>query len=144
GRFIDSLHGFLQEEKGQNLLAAYWRSVQILESEEQRDRIKYHGEICCDGDGTSYEDTIVKRLNNIEQQYPKDKNWFDLLPMINDLADLRTPLDDFFDQVRINDPDPDIRRNRLELLALVRHHMHRILDFGELIRAGFGKPASAG
>ena len=44
------------------------------------------------------------------------------------LATLRAPVDDFFDGVMVNADDPNLKRNRLALLAQLRHHFTRIAD----------------
>jgi glycyl-tRNA synthetase beta chain len=46
------------------------------------------------------------------------------------LAALRGPVDAFFDKVLVNDPDPDVRMNRLRLLSQVRDAANRVADFG--------------
>ena len=51
---------------------------------------------------------------------------------MTDLASLRPPLDAFFDHVTVNAPEPDLRENRLRLLARVRGAMDRIADFSKL------------
>ena len=48
------------------------------------------------------------------------------------LARLRAPLDAFFDQVTVNAPEPDLRRNRLRLLNLLRATMDRVADFSRI------------
>ena len=45
------------------------------------------------------------------------------------LAKLRAPVDAFFEKVTVNDPEPEIRLNRLRLLAQLRDTMHQIADF---------------
>ena len=44
------------------------------------------------------------------------------------LATLRATVDAFFDDVMVNAEDPNLRRNRLALLAQLRHHFTRIAD----------------
>ena len=48
------------------------------------------------------------------------------------LANLRVPLDAFFDKVTVNAPEPELRRNRLRLLHKVRSTMDRIADFSKI------------
>jgi glycyl-tRNA synthetase beta chain len=49
------------------------------------------------------------------------------------LAQLRPHLDAFFDQVTINDPtNPELRRNRLRLLARVGEAMALAADFSRI------------
>ncbi|MGY6551833.1 MAG: glycine--tRNA ligase subunit beta [Erythrobacter sp.] len=48
------------------------------------------------------------------------------------LASLRSPIDDFFEQVTVNDPDPDKRAARLALLGAFRNAVHRVADFSRI------------
>jgi glycyl-tRNA synthetase beta chain len=45
---------------------------------------------------------------------------------------LRAPLDAFFDKVTVNAPEPELRRNRLQLLHRVQATMDRVADFSRL------------
>jgi glycyl-tRNA synthetase beta chain len=51
---------------------------------------------------------------------------------MTELARLRAPLDVFFDQVTVNAPEPELRRNRLRLLNFVQATMDRVADFSRL------------
>ncbi|MDK2756586.1 MAG: glycine--tRNA ligase subunit beta [Blastomonas fulva] len=48
------------------------------------------------------------------------------------LAVLRAPIDAFFDDVTVNDTDPDKRTARLNLLARFRAAVHRVADFSKI------------
>ena len=48
------------------------------------------------------------------------------------MAALRPPLDAFFAEVTVNDPDPALRQNRLRLLAHLRDTMNRVADFSAI------------
>jgi glycyl-tRNA synthetase beta chain len=48
------------------------------------------------------------------------------------LANLRSPLDVFFDKVTVNAPEADLRLNRLRLLHKVRSTMDRVADFSKI------------
>lgn len=54
------------------------------------------------------------------------------------LAELREPVDRFFDEVLVMDPDPQIRARRLNLLGRLRNAFLRIADIGELQPPGNG------
>ena len=57
------------------------------------------------------------------------KNYTDSLKT---LAALREPVDLFFNDVMVNDPDEDIRRNRLGLLNQLHDSMNRVADLSRL------------
>ena len=67
----------------------------------------------------------VTQANNFYAQ----KNYTDALKT---LAALREPVDLFFNDVMVNDPDEDIRRNRLGLLSRLHDSMNRVADLSRL------------
>jgi glycyl-tRNA synthetase beta chain len=48
------------------------------------------------------------------------------------LATLRAPIDAFFDSVTVNDPAPEKREARLNLLARMRDAVHSVADFSKI------------
>ena len=48
------------------------------------------------------------------------------------LAALRAPLDTFFEDVTVNAADPDLRLNRLRLLARIGEAMGQVADFAQI------------
>jgi glycyl-tRNA synthetase beta chain len=48
------------------------------------------------------------------------------------LAELRKPIDAFFDKVTVNDPDPAKRTARLALLDRIRAAVHKVADFSKI------------
>ena len=56
----------------------------------------------------------------------------DFAAAMSGMARLRKPLDAFFDKVTVNAPEPELRRNRLRLLAQVRATMDQVADFSRL------------
>jgi len=58
-----------------------------------------------------------------------EKNYTDSLKA---LAALRETVDAFFNDVMVNDPDEDVRRNRLGLLCQLHGSMNRVADLSRL------------
>ena len=48
------------------------------------------------------------------------------------LATLRRPVDEFFDKVTVNTPEPELRENRLRLLSRIRAVMNQVADFSQI------------
>ena len=51
---------------------------------------------------------------------------------MNALAELRKPVDDFFEQVTVNADDPALRKNRLHLLSQIRAATLGVADFSKI------------
>jgi glycyl-tRNA synthetase beta chain len=49
------------------------------------------------------------------------------------LAELRGPVDTFFEEVKVNDDDPKVRENRLELLSEIRAATLNVADFSKIV-----------
>ena len=48
------------------------------------------------------------------------------------LASLRAPIDAFFDGVMVNDPEPAIRKYRIDLLSRFTGAVHGVADFSKI------------
>jgi len=62
-----------------------------------------------------------------------ERNYVEALRVI---ATLRPPIDAFFDKVMVMAPEPDIRANRLALLARAVADFSKIADFSEIVTVG--------
>ena len=56
----------------------------------------------------------------------------DFIPAMGMLAGLRAPVDAFFDKVLVNDPQEQLRRNRLLLLARLVEATSAVADFSKI------------
>jgi glycyl-tRNA synthetase beta chain len=52
--------------------------------------------------------------------------------LLRTLVDLSQPIDQFFADVMVMDPDPTLRDNRLALLQQLHHQMNLVADLGTL------------
>lgn len=131
-RRADSVRAFVESEAGANLLAAHRRAANILRIEEKRDGHTYD---------TGYERHLLKAheeealANALEAAAARialDLDAEDFERAMEAMATLRAPVDAFFDKVIVNDPAPELRRNRLKLLARLRATMDAVADFSKI------------
>ena len=78
------------------------------------------------------ESALVAALDAAEPAAVRAVEAEDFTAAMTALASLRAPIDAFFDQVTVNDPDPAVRAGRLALLARVREAVHRVADFSKI------------
>ena len=123
---------FVESEAGANLLAAYKRATNILRIEEKRDGHAFD---------TGYEHHLLKAheeealaaaLEPAAARIDLDLSAEDFERAMEAMATLRTPVDAFFEKVIVNDPAPELRRNRLKLLARLRATMDAVADFSKI------------
>jgi len=127
----EAVAGLLRSEDGSNLLAAYRRAANILRIEEKKD-----GPPDQPPDPALFEvaeeRAVQMTLDAVEPRIRNDIAAEAFGQAMVAMATLRTPLDAFFDRVTVNDPRPDIRRNRLRLLSRVRAAISLAADFSKI------------
>jgi glycyl-tRNA synthetase beta chain len=128
----DAVRGFVESEAGANLLAAHRRAINILRIEEKRDGHAFD---------TGYEAHLLKlpeeaalaaALEEAGTRIRLDIEAEDFERAMEAMASLRAPVDAFFEKVIVNDPAPELRRNRLRLLARLRAAMDAVADFSKI------------
>ncbi len=130
-RRVEALTAFITDEEGKNLLAGTKRATQILAAEEKK--------------GTAVADAVDAGLFRLDAEkvlhaavelgsgeardaIAKE----DFRSAMQALSKLREPVDQFFNDVLVNDDDVSIRANRLALLGLVRSATGTVADFSKI------------
>jgi glycyl-tRNA synthetase beta chain len=131
---VRALGPFLTSDDGANLLTAYRRAANIVRAEEKKDGQAYAGgdyraDAALQDDA---EVVLAGKLDPIEAAVGEALAQEDFAQSMQLLAELRAPLDDFFDQVTVNVDDPAVRGNRLRLLARIQEVMNNVADFSKI------------
>lgn len=127
---VRALQAFVTTEDGTNLLAGYKRAANILKKEnyvvpaETGATLSYAPEPA--------EAALIAALDSAGPQATAAVEAEDFEGAMAALASLRAPIDRFFDDVTVNDPDPARRAARLALLARVREAVHAVADFSRI------------
>ena len=134
-RLVDravSLQEFLDGEDGKNLLAAYKRATNIVLAEEKKDNCSYFEEPDVGLLQVSEEKSIYKIFNQITPIVERALKKDDFAKVMKELAKLRKPVDEFFDNVTVNCDDREVRKNRLHLLSQLREFLNKIANFSKI------------
>jgi glycyl-tRNA synthetase beta chain len=133
---VEALDAFLKTEDGANLLAGYKRAANILAAEEKKGKGLSEKDIAAGLDAKLLAEPAEKALHAaLEKALPAaraavEKEEF--AAAMKALADLRAPVDLFFDKVLVNAEDKDLRRNRLLLLSRFREALSAVADFSKI------------
>ena len=129
---VDVLATFLNTDDGTNLLTAFRRAANILRIEEKTDGVTYDGvydpNALVQDEENALGATMLMSSVRVDEAVREE----DFSGAMLELAKLRRPVDDFFDRVTVNVDDPDLRKNRLSLLAYVTSTMNRVADFSQI------------
>ncbi|HUV32693.1 MAG TPA: glycine--tRNA ligase subunit beta [Devosiaceae bacterium] len=131
-RRVDALAAFLGTDDGANLLAGYRRGANMLRDEEKNDQMRYPGKFDTAALGEPAEQALGTAVTFGFEAVCAAVSEDNFGEALRELAALRAPVDAFFDKVLVNDPDPALRVNRLNLLARLRDTMHRVADFSRV------------
>jgi glycyl-tRNA synthetase beta chain len=127
----EAVTGLLASENGANLLTAYRRAANILRIEQRKDgpHDGQHDPACF---RTDEEHALSRAVAEADIEIGARLKCDDYQAALGVLANLRSPLDAFFDKVTVNAAEADLRLNRLRLLHKVRSTMDRIADFSKI------------
>jgi glycyl-tRNA synthetase beta chain len=125
----EALQWFIDSEDGRNLLTAFRRAANIVAIEERKDGRRYDGHPVAGLLVEAEEEALFTALEaaggTIEAALARE----DYGAAMAGLASLRGPLDAFFAAVMVNAAEPDLRLNRLVLLARISSSLARVADF---------------
>jgi glycyl-tRNA synthetase beta chain len=78
------------------------------------------------------EKALIAALDTVEPQATAAVNAEDFTGAMHALAQLRGPIDTFFDKVTVNDPDAAKRERRLNMLLRFRDAVNLVADFSRI------------
>ena len=131
-RRVEALGEFLKTDDGANLLAGVKRASNILAIEEKKDKTSYAGGYDLKLLRENEELALAAAIESVKQDTVAALNVENFKGAMNALAELRAPVDAFFEKVTVNAPDPALRDNRLKLLSEIRAATLTVADFSKI------------
>lgn len=132
-KLVNALRDFVGTDNGANLLAAYKRGANILRIEEKKDGKSFAAAALNDALLQEQpEKDLAAALTPASARVTALLAKEDYTGCMAALAELRPPVDAFFEKIMVNAPEADIRANRLSLLSRLRDTMNTIADFSKI------------
>ncbi len=126
-----SLQGLISSAAGADLLVGYRRATNILAAEEKKGtevpRVVDDG-LLSDASEKMLAKAIACAETNVGDAVARE----DFSAAMTALAELRRPVDGFFEDVLVNAEDPAVRLNRLALLTRIRAATMLVADFSKI------------
>lgn len=129
---IAALADFLKTDDGVNLLAGVKRANNILQAEDKKKPLEFDSIIDQDLLKIDVEKQLFAAITQNVGKMNLALEQEDFVSAMTALAGLRAPIDAFFETVKVNDDDADIRINRLKLLFIIRTATKTIADFSRI------------
>ena len=131
-RRVEALGRFLDTQDGASLLALVRRALNILKIEEKKDEASFDGTPAAKLLKEKEEKALSTAIKTAGKEVRAALGSEDFEAAMATLAKLRAPVDAFFDKVTVNADKPEIRENRLTLLAQIRALTLEIADFSKI------------
>ncbi len=132
---VKALQAFIATEDGANLLAGYKRAANILRIESAKADPTPDPSREREGSDDMVHPAEVTLAAALDAALPAAAAAVaaeDFTAAMAALAGLRGPVDGFFTDVMVNDPDAAVRSRRLALLARFRDAVHSVADFSKI------------
>jgi len=129
-----AINKIINLELGKDVISSYKRTSNILESEKKMQEIEL-SEITDPAIFKSeYEKNLYKKIKELKKYFlntsiDDDENYDETL---KNLASIKKPVFEFFDNIIVNDKDLTIRKNRLELLQMLCKTFENYINFSKI------------
>ena len=126
------LNNVIKKEIGEDIMASYKRASSILESELKNNDLELSNTTDPGIFKNDYEKKLLKKINELRKYFTninKDENYIESL---TNLAEAKKVIFDFFDNVKVNDEDRSIKKNRLELLQMLCRTFDNYVNFSNI------------
>ncbi len=126
------LNKLISKETGKDLMFSYKRASNIIYNELKNNKIELSGSADPGLFKNEFEKILYKKIHEIRKDFTnigKDEDYEGLLKKLS-LA--RKEVNEFFDNVIVNDQDELIKKNRLELLQMLCKTFDNYLNFSKV------------
>ncbi|MDA7552590.1 glycine--tRNA ligase subunit beta, partial [Candidatus Pelagibacter sp.] len=114
-----TLNELIKKAVGEDIIASYKRASNILESELKNKDLELSNTTDPSIFKNDFEKNLFKKINELRKYFTninKDENYTESL---TNLSGAKKVIFEFFDNVKVNDEDAYIKKNRLELLQML-------------------------
>ena len=127
-----TLNDLIKKEIGEDIISSYKRASSILESELKNSNLELSNTTDPGIFKNEYEKNLLKKINELRKYFTninKDENYTESL---TNLAGAKKVIFEFFDNVKVNDEDAYIKKNRLELLQMLCRTFDNYINFSKI------------
>ncbi|MDB3949697.1 glycine--tRNA ligase subunit beta [Candidatus Pelagibacter sp.] len=127
-----TLNNLINKEIGADIIASYKRASNILDTELKNSDLELSNTTDSGIFKNEYEKNLLKKINELRKYFMninKDENYTESL---TNLAGAKKVIFEFFDNVKVNDEDVNIKKNRLELLQMLCRTFDNYINFSNI------------
>jgi len=129
---ITTIAKYIKQPDGINSIAAYKRAKNILEQNDQMVKDNIFGNPDPVLFSTETEENLLASIQEVREYFTTPSRLRDSQKSIKMLSDIKILTDKFFEEVKVNDDNEEVKKNRLELLFLMCKTFDNFTDFSKL------------
>ncbi len=128
------LNKVIKSQIGIDINSSYKRASNILDSEMKNNEIEINDTTDPGIFKTDFEKNLYKKINEIKKYYSSINNDEDYVKSLSILAEIKKEVFEFFDNVKVNEENETLRKNRLELINMLCKTFQNYINF-QMLRA---------
>ena len=128
------LNKVIKSQIGIDINSSYKRASNILDSEMKNNEIEINDTTDPGIFKTDFEKNLYKKINEIKKYYSSINNDEDYVKSLSILAEIKKEVFEFFDNVKVNEENETLRKNRLELINMLCKTFQNYTNF-QMLRA---------
>ena len=126
------LNKLINKEKGKDIISCYKRASNILDQERKNLEFEPSDNIDPGLFKNDFEKNLYKKIYDLRKYFTNVKKDENYEMSLNNLAESKNTVFDFFENVMVNDKENDIKKNRLELLQMLCKTYENYINFSKI------------
>ncbi len=123
------LNKIINKQIGLDIISSFKRASNILENEMKNNKIEIDNTTDPGIFKSDFEKNLYKKVNEIQKYYSTINNDENYEKSLSILADAKKEVFEFFDNVKVNEENETLRKNRLELINMLCKTFQNFTNF---------------
>ncbi len=125
----NSLNKIINNQLGLDITSSYRRASNILDGELEKSKIEMNNATDPGIFKTDFEKNLFKKINEIKKYYSNINNDENFEESLSILAGAKKEIFEFFDNVKVNEENETLKKNRLELINMLCKTFQNFINF---------------
>ena len=127
-----ALNKVITKDIGNDIIISYKRASNILENELKNKNLDLSNTTDPGIFKNEYEKNLYKKIHELRKYFTSINKDEDYQATLGNLANAKSTITEFFDNVIVNDDDQNIKKNRLELLQMLCKTFDNYINFSNI------------